>query len=41
MMPVAQSPMEVVRPLIWLRELNSMELTLMMAAAMTVAAEMI
>ena len=35
----AQRPVEVVRPLIWLRELKRMALPLTSAAAMTVAAE--
>ena len=36
---MAHRPMEVVRPLIWLRELYRMELLLMMATPITAAAE--
>ena len=39
MMPQAQSPAEVVRPLIWFRELNRMELPLISATEITAAAE--
>lgn len=40
-MPMAQRPAEVVRPLIWLRELKSMELPLIIATDTKEAAEMI
>ncbi len=40
-MPIAQRPAEVVRPLIWLRELKSIELPLIIATDTREAAEMI
>ena len=40
-MPIAQSPAEVVSPLIWLRELKSIELPLIIATEIIDAAEII